>query len=170
MQDPEQTKTGSPEERVSFLLHRLNASMSRVSNPLFKQYGLDAITARILVVTLHRPHSFVGDIVRALGLPQSTVSHQIKRLENMGYLIREKDRLDARSFKVTLTGNGMSVAEECDARSQRLNDLVTAELQEKDSQVFFDAVHQLLSFMEALDQDRLIHDSGTPPTREQGSR
>ena len=115
------------DRRPSFLMHRINAELTRVSNPWFRQYGLDLITARILVLLLERDSPYIGDIVELTSLPQSTVSHQIKRLEKAQYVRRRQDRADNRSFRVLLTKKGRRLAVACNKRSSLINEALLAE-------------------------------------------
>jgi MarR family transcriptional regulator, organic hydroperoxide resistance regulator len=104
-------------ERVSFAIHQLGAQMARICNPLFRKYGVDVLTTRILVLVLERETMAIGDMVKLLRLPQSTISHQVKRLEGMRYLARTRDQQDRRVVSVMLTATGRLVAEACNALS-----------------------------------------------------
>lgn len=103
--------------RVSFAIHQLGAQMARICNPLFRKYGVDVLTTRILVLVLEREAMAIGDMVKLLCLPQSTISHQVKRLEGMRYLARTRDARDRRVVSVMLTATGQLVAEACNALS-----------------------------------------------------
>jgi DNA-binding MarR family transcriptional regulator len=104
-------------ERVSFAIHQLGAQMARMCNPLFRKYGVDVLTTRILVLVLERDTMAIGDMVKLLRLPQSTISHQVKRLEGMRYLARTRNQQDRRVVSVMLTATGRLVAEACNALS-----------------------------------------------------
>jgi DNA-binding MarR family transcriptional regulator len=56
----------------------------------------------------------VGELVDVMVLPQSTLSHQLQRLERRGIIRRRRLASDNRSVVVTLTKEGKSVAEQCD--------------------------------------------------------
>lgn len=107
-------------ERPTFLVHRLNAELARVCNPLFRRLGVDLITSRILVILREQQFAYVGDIVEAMSLPQSTVSHQLKRLEASGLVTRRADKTDNRAFVLSLTRKGQSVAQQCNELSDNL--------------------------------------------------
>ena len=107
-------------KRPTFLVHRLNAELARVCNPLFRRLGVDLITSRILVILREQQSAYVGDVVDAMSLPQSTVSHQLKRLEASGLVTRRADKADNRAFMLSLTRKGQSVAEQCNALSDKL--------------------------------------------------
>ena len=107
-------------ERPTFLVHQLNAELARICNPLFRRLHVDLITSRILVILLERDTTYISDVVELMALPQSTVSHQIKRLVNAGLVERRADTADNRAYVVSLTEQGHSVAEQCNAISARI--------------------------------------------------
>ena len=107
-------------ERPTFLVHQLNAELARICNPLFRRLDVDLITSRILVILLERDTTYISDVVELMALPQSTVSHQIKRLVNAGLVERQADTADHRAYVVSLTRQGRNVAEQCNAISERI--------------------------------------------------
>lgn len=54
-----------------------------------------------------------GRLVEALMIPQSTISHQIQRLEKIGYVVRERSADDQRMVTLHLTSRGEEVASAC---------------------------------------------------------
>ncbi len=107
-------------QRPTFIVHQLNAELARICNPLFRRLHVDLITSRILVILLERQNAYVGDVVEMMALPQSTVSHQIKRLVDAGLVERRADAADNRVYVVSLTRKGRQVADECNAISERI--------------------------------------------------
>lgn len=104
-------------ERLSFRVHQLNAQLARVCNPLFRQYGVDLISSRILVLVLELGAIRAGELVDLMILPQSTISHQLQRLEKLGYLERSRRDEDQRVVTVSLTPTGRLVAIACEKLS-----------------------------------------------------
>ena len=107
-------------DRISFLVHRINAHMLRQTNPLLKEWGVDLTESRLMVAILEMGPMSAGDIVRFMALPQSTVSHQLKRLEKLGYLTRTPSDKDSRVIIADLTDKGRLVASDANAHSQRV--------------------------------------------------
>lgn len=108
------------ESRPTFMVHQLNAELARICNPLFKKLGVDIITSRLLVIIREKPGVLVGDVQRIMALPQSTVSHQVKRLEQAGLVVRSADSQDKRAFSCHLTQRGEDVARACDQISEEI--------------------------------------------------
>ena len=69
-------------QRLTFQVHRVNAKIAQVANSLFRIQQLDLLSSRILVLLLERDEMRVGELVEEMVLPQSTISHQLQRLEN----------------------------------------------------------------------------------------
>jgi DNA-binding MarR family transcriptional regulator len=107
-------------------MHRINAQMQRICNPRFEHWGVDLVTSRMLVALLERGALSSGDIVRTMALPQSTISHQIKRLEALGYVSRALDATDSRVVIASLTPAGREVAVAANELSRSVTDQLLA--------------------------------------------
>ena len=111
-------------DRVSFLVHRINAHLLRVTNPLLRKWGIDLIESRLLAVLFERGPLSAGEIVAIMALPQSTVSHQTKRLEKMGYVSRASGKQDSRMVITALTELGREIASEGSEISRTVTDQI----------------------------------------------
>lgn len=100
--------------RATFLVHRINAQILQICNPVLAAYDLDLYSSRILVALAEFGPMKVGGLVELMALPQSTISHQIKRLEKLGYLSRARSAHDNRAVEVSLTLRGAELAALCD--------------------------------------------------------
>lgn len=94
----------------------------RVTNPKLKVWGLDLTESRLIVALLENGPLAAGDIVRIMALPQSTISHQVKRLEKLGYVTRTTGDKDSRMVIAELTEKGRQVAIEANAHSRDVTD------------------------------------------------
>lgn len=110
--------------RVSFLVHRINAHLLRVTNPLLRKWGIDLIESRLLAVLFENGPLSAGDIVAIMALPQSTVSHQTKRLEKIGYVSRTSGKHDSRMVITALTELGREIAIEGGELSRTVTDQI----------------------------------------------
>lgn len=108
------------EQRATFLIHRINAKLSQACHPVFAACDLDLYSSRILVALSQHGMLGVGALVELMALPQSTISHQLKRLEKNGYIQRTRARADNRSVEVRLTPRGQKVAETCNQLSREI--------------------------------------------------
>ena len=108
------------QDRISFLVHRINAHLMRVTNPKLKAWGLDLTESRLMVALLEKGPLAAGDIVRIMALPQSTISHQVKRLEKLGYVARSAGKKDSRMVIAALTEKGREVAQQANEHSRNV--------------------------------------------------
>ncbi len=144
------------------MIHRLHASLAQVAGRLLRAHDLDPVSSRALVLLLEHGEMRVGELVEKLVLPQSTVSHQLQRLERAGLIVRNRPAQDSRSVIVTLTARGRVVGSECDELSllvhERLvRDLTAAEIETLRA--------LLLRVFDTLDMLRT-----TPPARDERPR
>ncbi|MFZ5707955.1 MAG: MarR family winged helix-turn-helix transcriptional regulator [Pseudomonadota bacterium] len=128
MTDAMPPRTPPLRDRVSFLVHRINAHLLRMTNPKLKVWDIDLTESRLLVSLLENGPMPAGDIVRLMALPQSTISHQLKRLEKRGYVQRTPGEHDSRVIIAELTARGRQVALEANALSREVTDLLVAAL------------------------------------------
>ena len=128
------------EDRVSFLTHRINAQLQQVCNPLIADHKLDLYSSRIIVAIAEKGPMKVGELVDLMALPQSTMSHQLKRLERDDYVTRTRSDADNRTVVITLTQKGTNVAEICN----RLSDVIMANVSKKLSNEEIELLSSLL--------------------------
>lgn len=116
-QDSPDTTLPPIEDRLSFLIHRINAQLARICNPFFGPLEMDLYSSRIVVILLEKGAVRVGELVDLMALPQSTISHQLQRLEKRGLVSRTRVSSDNRSVTVRLTKEGLRVGQQCNATS-----------------------------------------------------
>ena len=139
-QTPQSNKRRALEDRVSFLTHRINAQLQQVCNPLIADHKLDLYSSRIIVAIAEKGPMKVGELVDLMALPQSTMSHQLKRLERDDYVTRTRSDADNRTVVITLTQKGTNVAEICN----RLSDVIMANVSKKLSNEEIELLSSLL--------------------------
>ena len=110
------------QDRISFLMHRINAHLARMTNPMLVRWGVDLTESRLMVALLENGEMSAGEVVSMMALPQSTVSHQLKRLERLGYITRQPAAKDQRRIIAKLTKEGRSVAQESNEHSKDVTD------------------------------------------------
>lgn len=81
-------------------------------DPRFRAiHGLSPMETGVLDVAAETPEVVLGEIGAALGLPKSTLTSVVDRLEEQGYLKRVISRRDRRSYGVELTRRGRTAYE-----------------------------------------------------------
>lgn len=119
---------GRVEDRPTFLVHRITARLQQVCNPVISPYGLDLYSSRIVAAVAQYGTLRIGDLVDLMVLPQSTLSHQVKRLETLGYVTRTRSSRDNRLVEVSLTPRGQEAAKVCMRLSEAIHEAVVGAL------------------------------------------
>lgn len=139
MSNEKSTKMTRPrrplEDRVSFLTHRINARLQQLSTPILAPLQLDLYSSRIIVALAERGPLKVGELVDLMALPQSTMSHQLKRMEKDGYVQRTRSVLDNRTVVITLSVKGQAVSETCNRWSDQVMNSVSDGLSDEEIQL-----------------------------------
>jgi len=130
--------------RLTFLVYRVTAKLTLVANRLFRQHGLDIYSSRILLLLADAQERTVGELVEIMALPQSTISHQVLRLETQGLIGRRRAADDNRVVLVALTEAGREAAAAVDEFSQRINEAMQADLDPVQRLVLPQALRSLL--------------------------
>lgn len=131
------------EERVTFLTHRINARLQQVSHPVISPYGLDLYSSRILFALAENGPMKVGQLVDLMALPQSTISHQLKRMEKSGLLIRTRSETDNRSVEVRTTEQGRAATRVCTALSDAIIERLNDEFDAGEMRVLIDGLNRV---------------------------
>jgi DNA-binding MarR family transcriptional regulator len=98
------------EQRISLIVHRVNSRFNQIANKLLSTQGISMYDSRILLFLLEREEMRVGELVDAMALPQSTISHQLKQLQARKLIRRRRSRRDSRAVAVMLTPAGEELA------------------------------------------------------------
>jgi DNA-binding MarR family transcriptional regulator len=121
-------KTPPIDDRITFLMHRIEAKMELICNPMFRHLDVALHTSRMLVILMEVETARVGDLVTRMVLPQSTISHQLRALEKRKLIRRTQAVADSRSVIVELTARGKAVAEQCNQLSAEVYEAMVAGL------------------------------------------
>lgn len=139
------------DSRLTFLVYRVTAKLTLVANRLFRQHGLDIYSSRILLLLLDVDDRAVGELVDTMALPQSTVSHQLQRLEKQGFVARRRATDDSRVVRVSLTDEGRRAGAAVERFSRRINQAMIASLDPVERLLLPNGLRKLVG---ALDAER----------------
>lgn len=139
------------EGRVTFAIHRISAQLARITNPIFNQLDIDLDTARIIVILLDRKMIPISELIELMLLPQSTISHQLRRLENRGLITRQRLAADQRSVAVALTPLGKKVAKEANAMSKKVQKTMVKGMDEDECHDLMDQLEDMLERLRSVD-------------------
>ncbi len=91
-------------------LHKAARQVELFLGPACEQFGVSFAEMHLIAFVASYP-SRVSVIHRVFGLPKSTLTSVLDRLEGLGFVRRTVDPEDRRSFIVAATANGKRVAE-----------------------------------------------------------
>jgi DNA-binding MarR family transcriptional regulator len=154
------TKTRKPplppiDDRISFLMHRIDAQLAVICNPHFRHLDVVLHNSRMLVILLEAGQARVADLVSRMVLPQSTISHQLRELERRELISRKTAAHDSRSTIVQLTAKGRRVAEQCNALSTEVYAAMVEGLSAADIERLRAQLRSMFSRLEKLRVDKL---------------
>jgi DNA-binding MarR family transcriptional regulator len=96
---------------MCFAIYSTNLAYSRVYKPVLEQLGL-TYTQYVTIISLwEEDRQTVKGLSENLFLEPSTLTPMLKRLEAMGFVLRERDLEDERSVRVSLTDAGRKLRE-----------------------------------------------------------
>lgn len=94
---------------LCFAVYSTNLAFGRVYKPLLEELGLTYLQFIALVALHEQNDQTVGSLGEKLYLDSSTLTPLLKRLEAMGYVTRQRDSVDERQVRVSLTEAGRRV-------------------------------------------------------------
>ncbi|HMA51487.1 MAG TPA: MarR family transcriptional regulator [Magnetospirillaceae bacterium] len=109
MTDP--TDAPSLADFMCFAIYSTNLAYSRVYKPVLEQLGLTYPQYITIIALWEQDGQTVKSLGEKLFLEPSTMTPMLKRLEGMGYVRRERDSVDERNVRISLTDEGRKLRE-----------------------------------------------------------
>jgi MarR family transcriptional regulator, organic hydroperoxide resistance regulator len=108
------------DNQLCFLVYRLEHQILAIYRPILEKVGLTYPQYLVMLVVWQNGVASVGQIASALHLDTGTISPLLKRLETHGLILRQRDPVDERSVKVSLTEAGRVLREKARAVPKHL--------------------------------------------------
>jgi DNA-binding MarR family transcriptional regulator len=99
------------EDYLCFAVYSANLPLHRLLKPLLDEVGLTYPQYLVLIALYDDDHQTVGGLGDKLFLDSSTLTPLLKRMEAMGYVVRQRDPQDERQVRIRWTPRGRSVRE-----------------------------------------------------------
>lgn len=101
------------DNQLCFALYRASRAVTRAYQPLLRNLGLTypQYLTMLVLWEYDRPCS-LQEITQRLGLDSGTLTPVCRRLEQAGYVTRERDPEDERRLIITLTDRGRALRDE----------------------------------------------------------
>ncbi|HEX7240889.1 MAG TPA: MarR family transcriptional regulator [Longimicrobiaceae bacterium] len=108
-------------------LHKASRQLSVYLESLTQEMGVSPTEGHVLSYLRSYAPAPVGELVRVFGIKQSTFTSILDRLEGAGWVRREINPDDRRSFLIHVTAEGVELAE----RLNRLLETLEREIRER---------------------------------------
>lgn len=100
--------------RKLILMHKLSDAFDVYCKPVMKKHNMPQTSLDILMFIADNPErNTASDIVDLYGIKANLVSMHINRLEEEGYVYRERDENDRRKYRLGLTEKTMPIVDDC---------------------------------------------------------
>ncbi|GLC79498.1 hypothetical protein LBYZC6_16120 [Lacrimispora brassicae] len=135
---------------VRELLVREEKARKQIISPLLSNIGLTPGQghARILYNLLQKDHISQKELADRCCFDAATMSRNIDKLQDMGFLLRENNPDCRRSFLISLTEKGLAEAEETRKVFQQFEELICAGIPEDEIAVFCEVLSKMCDNLE----------------------
>ena len=100
------------EDQLCFALYRASRAIIRAYAPLLEPLGLTYPQYLVMLVLWEHKQLSVKDIGGFLSLDSATLTPILKKLEDLGLVIRERSKEDERVVNITLSDKGRELRKE----------------------------------------------------------
>lgn len=138
---------------LSFLspLHKASRQISVYLETHTRELGVSPVEGHLLSYLRSYTPAAIGELVRVFGIKQSTLTSMLDRLEKDGFLRREINRDDRRSFLIHISDAGLELAESLNQCLETLEDEIRKRASSRDVKGF----HAVMSAVEEVTRVRL---------------
>jgi DNA-binding MarR family transcriptional regulator len=117
-------------------LHKASRQISVYLESHTRELGVSPAEGHVLTYLRSYAPTPIGDLVRVFGIKQSTFTSMLDRLEEAGFVRRETNPGDRRSFLVQLSEEGRTLADRLNGCLKALEDEIRHHLKPKDMEGF----------------------------------
>jgi DNA-binding MarR family transcriptional regulator len=96
---------------LCFAVYSANLAFGKAYKPILDELGLTYTQYITIIALWEQDHQSVSALGEKLGLESNTLTPILKKLEGMGYLVRQRDPADERQVLLSLTDEGKSLRE-----------------------------------------------------------
>lgn len=139
------------QQSIRELLIREEKARKQIISPLLSNLGLTPGQgqARILYNLLQKDHITQKELADICGIEAATMSRNLDKLEDMGFLLRENNPDCRRSFLIILTEKGIIEAEEIKKVFQHFEELVCNDIDEDEIKIFCKVLSKMCDNLES---------------------
>lgn len=126
------------DQQLCFSIYGASIAINRAYKPLLDQLGITYPQFLVLSALWEEDGRTIGAIAERLDLEPSTITPLVKRLEQSGFVTRQRNPTDERQVNVRLTDRGRAMREETTCLTEELlrrSGLSVAQVQALNAQV-----------------------------------
>jgi MarR family transcriptional regulator, organic hydroperoxide resistance regulator len=116
-----------------------------------RELGVSPVEGHLLTYLRSYTPAPIGELVRVFGIKQSTLTSMLDRLEESGFIRREINREDRRSFLIRISEEGLELAERLNRCLETLEEEIRRRVSPRDVKGF----HAVMGAVEELTRVRL---------------
>jgi MarR family transcriptional regulator, organic hydroperoxide resistance regulator len=105
---------------LCFAVYSANLAFGRAYRPILDQLGLTYTQYVTLVAMSEAQEQTVGELGERLFLESNTLTPILKKLEQLGLVVRRRDPADERQVRVNLTEAGRKLRQQVESDASRL--------------------------------------------------
>ena len=132
-------------------LHKASRQISVYLETHTRGLGVSPAEGHLLTYLRSYTPAPIGELVRVFGIKQSTLTSMLDRLEEAGFIRREINREDRRSFLIHISEEGLELAERLNRRLETLEEEIRGRVSSRDVKGF----HAVMGAVEELTRVRL---------------
>ena len=149
MENEDQNPLHGPHGGIWELLSAFKAFNEKILEPYVQKQGLTFLQSRVLMGIRHGKYTTVGGMAKHASLFQGNASTLCKRLEQQGFLNRERSTADERVVNLVLTEKGIAATTNIARYMQSLNTFIEKNAQE-DVRALRDGAKAFLKIVDLL--------------------
>src|SRR5580693_5941555 len=107
--DPADPGTVKLADFLCFAIYSTNLAFGRAYKPILEELGLTYTQYIAIIALWEQDNQTVGGLGEKLFLESNTLTPILKKLEAMGYVLRQRDPHDERQVLVSLTKSGRAL-------------------------------------------------------------
>lgn len=134
------------ENQMCFPLYACSRNVVNLYTPYFKPIGLTYTQYIVLLVLWEKDGVSVGELGKKLYLDNGTLTPLLKKMQEKGYLVRQRSHEDERIVLVTLTEKGSQLREEVKDIPAIINKAL--DLTADESQTLYSLLYKVINSLE----------------------
>ncbi len=137
-------------ETIDYYIRTTHLSLTRIYSEILRDYGLTPTIALILV-SVRKEGTPITKLASYMGMQDSSLSRQLKKMEHHGYITRRQDHNDKRVSNIFLTAKGLEYRRLVKQLVVDFNNMVLSALTDAEKNTFFELFDKIRNQINATE-------------------